>query len=100
MRNASALRDGGRSTAAASRRSCADPLGPSGGSFLSQQLERLSDRFDALLRDCSITATTHREVERRADEARDIAERLDGLFRKPVRREAAPLREGGGRAWW
>lgn len=68
------------------------------------RLRRLSDRMDALMRDAGEPARSHREHERRVNEAESIADGLRGVFRRPT--SAWPvnpplhLDEEQGRAAW
>ncbi len=48
------------------------------------KVERISDDLDALLYAMRLGHPTHRELERQADVAHDLADRLRAVFRKPT----------------
>lgn len=66
------------------------------------QLERLSDRLDVLIRDVRIGSKSHREHERHVDEAEAIAAGLRATFREPTPAQPVnpPLWIEGGKAVW
>lgn len=65
-----------------------------------QLLGRLSSRLDMLIRDVGLRAHSHREVERRIEEAEAIAAGIRGVFRAPSAPANPPLWQAGGRAAW
>jgi hypothetical protein len=66
------------------------------------QLERLSARLDNLIRDVRLGVGSHREHERRVDEAEEIAAGLRAVFREraPARPVNPPIWQAPGKAAW
>lgn len=68
------------------------------------ELRRLQDRFDTLIRDYVQGARSHREHDRIVAEAEAIAAGMCAAFRGPARKTIAPshppLFVEGGRAMW
>lgn len=54
-------------------------------------VERISDELDELLYAMRLGHPTHREHERQADVAHDLADRLRAVFRAPAARASAPV---------
>ena len=66
------------------------------------RLDSLSMRLDDLVRDVRFTpqARSHREVDRRINEAEEIAAGLRAIFRSAAPPEHPPLKREGNGAWW
>lgn len=66
------------------------------------QLRRLSDRLDALIRDVTAGARSQHDVERFCHEGEAIADGIRGVFRSVAAPEAVhpPLYLKGGHAEW
>lgn len=94
MPHGSAPRDGRAAAAASPVRSSS----PRRRQPVADELERLSFRMDALIRDVRLGATSHRQYEAYVAEAEAISEVLRALFRGTP--SHPPIRHEQGRAWW
>jgi len=96
------------SASAGARRAAAHPgpsTGPRGGGAplsTADRLARVGDRLDALQRDASVGAHSHREFERQAGEAEALSAELRAIFRGPPAGAPRnpPLWQRDGKAAW